>query len=106
MGKHHEQLLFLCERPPFAFIQWLVAALACEEVIKGGLQSSSLGGTWVLSVVQEALIQLPEGLAKILQEVAMKSHSWNQFLGVTEFMDPAQCQLCRQPVELGSIITE
>src|SRR6266576_1352372 len=106
MGKHHEQLLFLCQRPPFAFIQLLVAALACEEVIKGGLQSSSLGGAWVLSVVQEVLIQLPEGLAKVLQEVAMKSHAWNQFLVVTEFMNPAQREQGCQPVELGRIVAE
>lgn len=106
MRKDHEQLVFLCERPPFTFIQWLVAALACEEVIKLGFQSSSESGAWVLSVVQEALIQLPEGEAKVLQEVAMKSHAWNQLLVVTEFMDPAQRQLCRQPVELGSIVTE
>ena len=36
----------------------------------------------------------------------MKSHAWNQFLVVTEFMNPAQREQGCQPVELGRIVAE
>ena len=106
MGKHHKQLVFLCQRAPFALIELLVAAGLPEELIKRSPARLSLGTAGVVSVSQEVLIQLPEALGEGLQEVAMVSKAWHQFLVMAVFMDPAQRKLCRQPVELGRVVAE
>src|SRR5262245_60489436 len=36
----------------------------------------------------------------------MKSHAWDQFLVVTECMNPTESQLCRQGIELGGIVAQ
>src|SRR5712671_2754102 len=56
MGKHHEQVMFLCQGPLFALIQELVATGLPEELIKLGIQSAGLGRTRVVTIVQKALI--------------------------------------------------
>src|SRR5947209_7362787 len=106
MRKDHEQLIALFERALFALIQLLVAAALCKELTKGGLQSGSLDRVGVVAVVQEALIQLPEGRAEVLQEGTMVSEAWLEFLVMTKFMDPAQRQFCGERIELGGIVTE
>src|SRR3979411_1086228 len=106
MGKHHEQVMFLCQGPLFALIQELVATGLPEELIKLALQSAGLGRTRVVTIVQKALIELPEALAKLLQELHVMGKAGDQFLVVTQFMDPAQRQFLRQRIELGSVVTD
>src|SRR5260370_21448992 len=86
MRKDHEQMLFLCQRPPFALIQEFVATGLAEELIKCGFQSGGLGRIRMVAVVQEALIQLPEALVKVLQEAAVVSKTWDQGLVVAVFI--------------------
>src|SRR5260370_7715197 len=90
MGKHHEQLLSLFEGACFALIQWLVVTSLSEKLIKFGLQSSSMGGVWMLTVVQEALIQLPEPFIELLQEVGIVNKARDHFLLMPIFIDPPQ----------------
>src|SRR5258708_34327889 len=90
MRKDHEQMLFLCQRPPFALIQEFVATGLAEELIKCGFRRAGFGMVTLVAVVQEALIQLPEALVKVLQEAAVVSKTWDQGLVVAVFMDPAQ----------------
>ncbi len=106
MGKHHQQGLFLDQRPGEAFIQLLVAADLPEEEIKRSSQCLSLCRTGIVSVGQEVSVERPERLGELLQEVAMGKEAWCEFLVMTIFMDPAQGQLDRQSVELGRIITQ
>lgn len=106
MGKHHKQLVFLCQRAPFALIELLVAAGLPEELIKLRPACLSLMRAGVLSVSQQVGIQLPEALGELLQEVAMVSKAWDQFLVMAIFMDPAESQFCGQAVELWGVVTE
>jgi len=70
------------------------------------LQSRSLGGAWLLTVLQKALIHLPERFVERLQESRVVRKVGDQFLVMAIFMNPAQCQFFGQPVELGGIIAE
>lgn len=60
----------------------------------------------VVWVSQQVGIQLPEALGELLQEVAMVSKAWDQFLVMAIFMDPAESQFCGQGVELWGVVTE
>jgi hypothetical protein len=86
MGKDHQQMRFLCQRPPLALIQEFVATFLPEELIKCGFQRGSLGRIRMVAVVQEALIQLPEAFVKVLQEANVVSKPWDQGLVVAVFM--------------------
>src|SRR5258708_16533077 len=100
MRKDHEQMLFLCQRPPFALIQEFVATGLAEELIKCGFQSGGLGRIRMVAVVQEALIQLPEALVKVLQEAAVVSKTWDQGLVVAGYTDTAHRQLSSDGMKL------
>ena len=104
--KHHPQRVFLGPRPGEPLIQLLVAAGLPKQVVKGRSQRIRLGRTGMVSVGQQVSIERPELLREPLEEVAMGQKAWCQFLVVAIFMDPAQGQLDRQPVELGRIITQ
>ena len=106
MGKHHEQVMFLCQGPLFALIQELVDTGLPEELIKLGRHRAGLGRTRAVTIVQKALIELPEACEELLQELQVVGKTGDQFLVVTKFMDPAQRQFLRQRIELGSVVTD
>src|SRR5260370_34425413 len=106
MRKHHQQLFFLCQGACLILIQLVVATPACEEVIKLRPQSVSSGLVWMLPIGQQLTVEEPEGLAERFQDVAMGKEAWLEALVVTEFMNPAQRQFCRERVELGGIVAE
>src|SRR5258708_1208092 len=106
MRKDHEQMLFLCQRPPFALIQEFVATGLAEELIKCGFQSGGLGRIRMVAVVQEALIQLPEALVKVLQEAAVVSKTWDQGLVVAGVMGPAAHQRYLRRPKIRGVVAE
>ncbi len=106
MDQDHEKVLSLVEGVLFARIQLVIATLGAKELIKLSGQCGSPGGVGMLSVLQEAVIEFPEGLAEVLQEGEVVRKAWDQGLVMTKFMDPTQGQLEGQPVELGGIVTE
>ena len=65
MDQYHEQLISLFQGACFALIQLVVATLACEELIKGGPQSESLGWVWMLSIGQQLAVEQPERFAPL-----------------------------------------
>src|SRR5450755_2021443 len=79
MGKHHQQGLFLDQRPGEAFIQLLVAADLPEEEIKRSSQCLCLSRTGIVSV------ELPERLGELLQEIAMGKEARCELLVMTIF---------------------
>lgn len=60
----------------------------------------------MVAVGQKISVELPEVLGETFEELAMSKEAWHQFLVMTIFVNPTQCQLGGQAVELGSIITE
>ena len=65
MDQHHEQLIALFEGACFALIQLVVATRLCEELIKLGSQSESLGWVWMLSIGKQLVVEQPERLAPL-----------------------------------------
>src|SRR5262249_55267960 len=90
----------------FALIQLLIPTGLSKELIKRGLQNTGLIRGGMGTVVQKALVELPESGAELLQEGEMVSEAWLEFLVMTKFMNPAQGQFDRESVELGRVIAE
>ena len=90
MGEDHQQRFLLCQRPPFAFVQLVVAAGLLEEPFKLSLQSVSLGLVGMVPIVQQVAVQFPEALREGVQCLAVGRQKWAQLLVMAIFMDPAE----------------